>query len=444
MRPWRVVVWLAALSAPVMMLALIHRYGVNVPYWDEWDQLAVVTRAYDHTLSAGMLWEQQNEHRTVVSKLISLVIARTTNLDLVAEMYMGFGFQVLSLFLIWRILAASLKNKAPVLIGPLTITASLMLFWTVAHEDWIWGIASVQYFLSVSCAVLGVWAVSRHPGRWAGVCVLSVATVIAIFTTGCGFALIGVGVLGLIGYGAVQKKMPWLQLAVFAAVSSSCTALYFRGYVSPGYSATSLSRLHPLPMASYFVTYLGSPFWIRTAAYRSCQLFGVVGLISLAGAAYFIIRYAGCWIRAALPWMLLACYTLINAASTAFARIELGVEQATSSRYRPMAVLFWIALAAMLSMVAWEVRTRFRRPVRITVTAAAVIIFLTGYFYLYYRGFGALTRHSEYVAVGVPWILNYNDAPDDELRRYHPDPSIVRELSRKLDQYHLGPFASRR
>jgi hypothetical protein len=197
-------------------------------------------------------------------------------------------------------------------------------------------------------------------------------------------------------------------------------------------------------MASYFVTYIGSPFWIRTAGYRSCLLFGLAGLATLAAAAYYIIRHWRCRLLAALPWLLLVCYTMINAAITSLARIDFGLEQATSSRYRPVAFLFWISLIVLVSMVAFEFRARFRRAAGTVLTAAASILFLTGYCYLYYRGVGALHRHSEYVAVGIPWIMDYNRAPDDELRRYHPNPSTVRELSRKLDQYRLGPFASRK
>jgi len=146
----------------------------------------------------------------------------------------------------------------------------------------------------------------------------------------------------------------------------------------------------------------------------------------------------------ALPWLLLACYTLINAVDTAIARIDFGVEQATASRYRPVAVLFWISLTVIMSIVAYSLRTRFSRRFVVATVTAVTLVFLTGYSYLYYRGFGALTRHSEYVAFGVPYVLNYERAADDELRMYHPTPSIVRELSRKLDQYHLGPFANRR
>jgi hypothetical protein len=80
----------------------------------------------------------------------------------------------------------------------------------------------------------------------------------------------------------------------------------------------------------------------------------------------------------------------------------------------------------------------------VAVSGAAIILFLTGYWFLYYRGFGALTRFSESVASGVPHIMNYERATDDELRLYHPMPSTVRHLAGKLDQYHLGPFAKGR
>src|SRR5262249_21189033 len=216
-------------------------------------------------------------------------------------------------------------------------------------------------------------------GRWPGLWIASIAMTLGIFTTGCGFALIGVGILGLAGYGLAQKRVPWLQLMLFVLVSSGCTAVYLRGYRWPGYSATSLARLHPLEMASYFVTYVGSPFWIRSAAHRSCQVFGCAGLMSMAAAAYYTVKHARDWISTALPWMLLACYTLINAADTAFARIDFGVEQATASRYRPIAILFWVALVAMLAMIAYQVRTRFSRRVLVAASLAVIFTALTGY-----------------------------------------------------------------
>src|SRR5215475_15047632 len=82
-----VTVCLAALAAPAVMLIFIHHYGINAPFWDEWDELSVVPKAYDGTLTVAALWAQQNEHRPVTSKLASIALAKTTRLNLVDEMY---------------------------------------------------------------------------------------------------------------------------------------------------------------------------------------------------------------------------------------------------------------------------------------------------------------------------------------------------------------------
>src|SRR5262249_17148400 len=232
-----VLVVLRFLAQPAVMLALIHHYGVNAPFWDEWDELSVVPRAYDGTLNVAALWAQQNEHRPVTSKVASIVLARTTDLNLVAEMYWGFAFEFFALILIWRMLAAGFRDRASGLVGPLTIVASLLLFWSVAFENWTWGIASFQYLSAVFWGIVAVWGLSSWPGRPAGVVIAAIATVFAIFTTGHGFALIPVGIAGILAYGLIDKNIRWGQVCLFAAVGAGCTALYLWNYISPGFHA---------------------------------------------------------------------------------------------------------------------------------------------------------------------------------------------------------------
>ena len=98
----RVLACLAVLAAPILMLFLIHHYAVNVPFWDEWDELSVVPKAYNGTLDFASLFAQQNEHRPITSRLVSILIARTSQLNLVHEMYLGFALEFLSLILIDR------------------------------------------------------------------------------------------------------------------------------------------------------------------------------------------------------------------------------------------------------------------------------------------------------------------------------------------------------
>jgi hypothetical protein len=432
---------LAALVAPAVMLMFIHHYGVNAPFWDEWDELAIVPRAYDGTLTLAAFCAQQNEHRPITSKVASVVLAKTTQLNLVDEMYWGFAFEFLSLILIWRMLTASLRDRARVLIWPLTIVASLLLFWTVAFENWTWGIASFQYLSAVFWAVLAVWGLTSWPGRWKGTVIAAVSTALAIYTTGHGFALIPVAIVGMLAYGALARKILWGQLCLFAAVAVCCTALYLRGYVSPGFHQPGpLSRVRPLAVIQYFLTYLGSPFW--TTRGGLALIFGVIGFGGLLATGYYIARFMRDGVVSAMPWLLLGAYTALNGMVTAVARLDFGgIEQANQPRYRSIVVPLWISLIVTSSIIAVHLGPRFNRATIAISVTASIILFIGGYSYLYYRGFLYIRLRSHILADGLPYLMHYETAPDDKLQIFHPNPATVRGMSRKLERYQLGPFA---
>ena len=148
------------------------------------------------------------------------------------------------------------------------------------------------------------------------------------------------------------------------------------------------------------------------------------------------------WMNSTAPWLLLASYTAINGIVTALGRIDFGVDQANQPRYRSIVVPFWISLAVVLSIIAFQASSRLdRRRLRAAV-ALVVVLFLAGYSYLYYRGLKYIRLQSWRCAAGLPYVLDYDKAPDAMLRLLHPYPTTVRNLARQLDQYHLGPFAS--
>jgi len=432
---------LAVLAAPAAMVAIIHHYGVNVPFWDEWDELSIVPRAYDGTLTLASLWAQQNEHRPVTSKVASILLAKIASLNLVDEMYWGFAFELLALVLIWRMLIASFKGPTRGVVTPLATIASLLLFWSVAFENWTWGIASFQYLSAVFWAVLAVWALASWPGRMIGASLAAISTAFAIYTTGHGFALIVVGTLGILAYGLIDGKIHWSQLSVFSLVGWACAALYLRNYVSPAFHAPgAVFKVHPIDVIQYFLIYLGSPFW--TTRGGVALGFGVLGIGGLAAAAYYIGRFMPDWVKSALPWILLGGYTAVNGIITALARLDFGgVEQANQPRYRSIVVPLWISLVVLASMIALHLSPRFTRRTIATALTAALILFGLGYSYLYYRGFKYIRLRSQVLAGGLPALMHYKAASDDELRIFHPNPQTVRDLSRKLERYHLGPFA---
>lgn len=68
--------WALAVSAA---LGLVLVFGSNVPYWDDWDMVPVLTGEQPVTLS--YLWSQHNEHRLLLPRLALLGLLRLTGWD---------------------------------------------------------------------------------------------------------------------------------------------------------------------------------------------------------------------------------------------------------------------------------------------------------------------------------------------------------------------------
>jgi hypothetical protein len=194
----RYLFYLAVAIPPGAMAALIQRYGVNVPVLDEWDMsVPLVLRAREGSLQFAQLWAQQNEHRMLVVNLLTLLLQKITNYNVVVSMYCGLAFEVLTLVLILRILAITLRGADPRVFRPLALCASLIFFWPVAWENWTWGMPSIEFFGSLFWAVAVVWALAEWPGRWLGVVIASAAAILGLRTAATGFPLLAMVILGI-------------------------------------------------------------------------------------------------------------------------------------------------------------------------------------------------------------------------------------------------------
>ena len=77
----------AALAIPAgVVLALVLRHGVNVPFWDQWELVGLLAAASDGTLTWAEIFRQHNEHRMVFPKIIMLALAALTGWNVVGEM----------------------------------------------------------------------------------------------------------------------------------------------------------------------------------------------------------------------------------------------------------------------------------------------------------------------------------------------------------------------
>jgi len=72
----------------LLLFYFVHRYGVDLPWWDEWDALLIPLQLFDSgRLTFTALFAQHNEHRMLFPRLITLANAMLFHWNRTAEMY---------------------------------------------------------------------------------------------------------------------------------------------------------------------------------------------------------------------------------------------------------------------------------------------------------------------------------------------------------------------
>ena len=163
------------IAAPVALAAcLVARYGVDVPFWDEWTIAEFLQKIDGGTLTASALLSQHNEHRMLVPRIIQLVVAFGVGWDTRILMWLSQGLLLAGLsgcVVLWR---RSLAHRAT---WPATISlalVALLLFSPAQHQNLLWGfrdllfhprrvppgehhhhLLSERYARSVACSCIG-------------------------------------------------------------------------------------------------------------------------------------------------------------------------------------------------------------------------------------------------------------------------------------------------
>jgi hypothetical protein len=354
-----VFVWGVWLVLSVSVLHFVRTYGVDFPYYDEWEMVPAITGQQPVTLS--WLWSQHNEHRMFLGRVIYLGVERLG----------GFDFRAGAVFD-----ACVLSALAAVLIGftrrfrgrttyPDAFFPLLMLHWGQA-ENLILSF-QVQFVASSALAIIVLLLLlTRDQMRPRQALALGLCTVLFPLLGGTGLAL-----------------TPALAICVFLAGCDVRTAEYGRGWTAVG--VWMLGVLAIALTAYYFVDYqrpLKHPHSDSAAAtLNGAMQFLTIGGGTAAKTAWPVTKYAvlvligatlGALARTvaarsdraptALRLLLFLASLCSLAVGISWARSALSPVTMFSSRYATLAAPFLCAI-----YLAWEVvnRAQLRRVVQV-------------------------------------------------------------------------------
>lgn len=358
-------------------LLLVVRTYCELPFWDEWG----IVWEY-HLLRSGeyglaQFFGQHNEHRIALSRLLYLADyslaggKNQINLAVIAIAQAIHAGLLISLLGAFRERVSSWITAAAV-VG--------LMFSLGQWQNFVWGfqtqfvgvfaLATGAFMLLASACREGLPS-SRARRRFAGALILLLA---ATFSMANGVVATGIGLALCLAMRAPR----WMSLCLGLFLIALATA-YFHGYhPAAGNSTASYALTHPLEYVRYTLSYLGNPFGdlrltrpTSPIASLAPTALGTVGLIAgLAAVAVVAADRGRNWRQAALAAVIL--FVFAAAALTALGRLNFGLDQAYSSRYRTPGGILWAALVVfwVLQARAWP---RWKDALLAAVVAAPML-----------------------------------------------------------------------
>lgn len=425
----------AALLPAACLVMLVAKWGVALPYWDQFALVPLLADLEQGRLDLAAVWAPHNEHRLFVPQLTMLSLASLSQWNIHWEL----AFQVL---LAGGILALVLTLLRPVIRGRAGVgavfLASLLVFSPSQWENWIWG-WQIQIFLVVLAAVGTVAALAR-PGRPAPrIGLAGLAAAVGSFSFANGLLLWPLAA-PLVALPPDEDVPRWKELAVWSVLGVVVWAAYFHGF-RPGVgdeSELGLAR-RILEFGAYVILYLASPllrFHDHLALWGGAVAVGAAGVAMTWGTWALRRRF-----RSLLPWLTLAAFAAASAALTGVGRMELGIGQALSSRYVTIGNLFWIGFLGWLLVAGREIRPSMAwlQSTVLAVVAAALLV-NAAHGVLGFRD-GAVRRAE--ILETIVRAPSPGEIPDATLEEIFPAPGEARNRLETLRELGMGPYRDR-
>lgn len=346
--------------------------AVNVPFWDEWALLK--PGALPAGLTARWVFGQENEHRVVLTKLLTWALVRTTGWNLVASMvvtYAVYGVLLACVFLFAR-------KMVPHLPAWVTLAFTVFLLSPINWENHFWGFES-SYHFAMLFSLLATYFLFGEPQTGPRLLAGALSAVLAAysFVSGLVAALVVLAAFALFKILRARRaegdwpRREYAQLAAAAAPALALIALYFVDYRSvPSHPPAALP--HTASFWDYFTNLVSWGFGFETDS----VVIGVFCLLVVLVPVALDVRAAG-WRLPGSSW---AVHAFTLGVLCVLAAIAVGRAntsgRAKISRYSDFAMML-----VPFSVFAWAIVLRERAALRRYALAALWALCCVGFSY---------------------------------------------------------------
>lgn len=318
---------LYAFLLPLLAAVFVFEFGVNVPYWDEFE--------FAGMMSGGPgFWKYitapHNEHVMPLGKLAYYALARLTSMDSKAMMYLSvIILSIPYLLLVRRIRTHDLMAAA----------ATVLIFFTAFFSprscvNLLWGFQP-PYLAAFSFGILAIlscdWFLRTRNG-WHLLAASLCCTAASLCSAHGLLSWVSVALAAI--YSRQFRKC--LASLAPAAIIAACYLVSARHFPP----AAGGGGVSPAGSVRYFLTFLSGHLLFNARAGW------VTGLAALTIAAYLVLRKnAG----SSFLFVSLAAFGVLIAAAVSFGRSRFGLEESLTSRYFQLQMPLFLAFGVYLA-----------------------------------------------------------------------------------------------
>jgi hypothetical protein len=422
------------LAAVLAAFAFVGRYGVEVPFWDEWEVVRMLREAAEGTLAPSELLAQHNEHRVVVPRLITLFLAGAGSYYVSAHQLIVVGH--LSLLVAYCYAAVRAQLRLPVGVAPLWfVPVAWLLLNGRQAECLLWGF-TIGHTLPLTAAFVALFHLQGAArGGWrggahAGVALLAGLT--ATLSSAMGLLVWPCGAV-LVCAGLAQRRRNSAAALSWLAVGCAAWVGYFLDYRAPAHHVSVGTSLgDPLRLAWTFLQLCGA--W----ATQSRAASGVVGglLLGVLAASVWVVRSRRQLGEGAL-WLAFGLFCLATLGSIAIGRAAM-LDVAKRSSY----TTYSLPLAAVVVVLLAAAARGAGRRVRVGISLALLAICVGAI--LGYRLGLRMARIDQPARAGIRDVLvDFRNRSEAELALLYGDVDRVRDGAEFLAARRWSTFATR-
>lgn len=350
--------------APIAFyISIVIYFSENIPYWDDYDTVLAYLNQADSARYQG-LFNQHNEHRIFWNRLVVegyyFLFGEINFRHLVFFGNLGLLLLVLFIFNLFKSRSTEIVLFIPIL---------YLIFQPQGWENITWTTGSLQNYYILLFAFLSfyLWDKGNYLGRIAAV----LFGALAAYTSANGLLVLFIIFFWEVAQIIIDYKshtssffLSRLKLLSFlvTAILFLCF-FYLKDYTSPDPHRSFFRNLSNYVLFSqYILMFLGSYME------PSKPLTILVGLLQLI--LFFYITYLRYYQKNIVNY-LLSVFILLTALLIAIGRVDFGVDQALSSRYKILSVLFLVSMYCAII----EIWPRFfsRKPIIFALILLSVL-----------------------------------------------------------------------